>query len=88
MACVVHAAASMLTWWQGEPLAGWLTWRSENWVMQPWTLWTSAWVHRSTPHLIGNQMAVGALAAVAWAFRPDGRAVWAWMMAWPLMPLA
>lgn len=84
--CVVHAVASMLVWWQGETLAGWLTWRADRWLQQPWTLWTSAWVHRSTPHLIGNQMAIGALAAVAWVFRPGLRAVWAWVLAWPLVP--
>ena len=85
--CVVHAVASMLVWWQGDALAQWLTWRASDGWSRPWTWWTSAWVHRSTPHLVGNQLAIGALAAVAWVLRPDHRVVLAWLLAWPLVPL-
>lgn len=85
--CVGHAVASMLVWWMGDGLAQWMTWRADDWLQRPWTLWTSAWVHRNTPHLIGNQLAVGALAAMAWVLRPDARASLAWVLAWPLIPL-
>ncbi|HEX5783883.1 MAG TPA: rhomboid family intramembrane serine protease [Burkholderiaceae bacterium] len=85
--CVGHAVASMLVWWMGDGLGAWMTWRADDWLQRPWTLWTSAWVHRNTPHLISNQLAVGALAAMAWVLRPDGRASLAWVLAWPLIPL-
>jgi hypothetical protein len=85
--CVGHAVTSMLVWWMGDGLGQWMTWRADDWLQRPWTLWTSAWVHRNTPHLIGNQLAVGALAAMAWVLRPDARAALAWVLAWPLIPL-
>lgn len=86
--CLLHAVASMLVWWAGEPWAWNLTWRADHWLHRPWTLWTTAWVHTHTPHLIGNQLAVGALAAVAWLLRPSPGAALAWLGAWPLLPLA
>lgn len=86
--CLLHAVASMLVWWAGPPVAQLLTWRADQGWQHPWTLWTTAWVHIHTPHLIGNQMAVGALAAMAWLVRPDVRAALAWLLAWPLLTLA
>lgn len=85
--CLLHAVASMLVWWAGAPLAQVLTWRSDTWWQHPWTLWTTPWVHIHTPHLIGNQMAVGALAAMAWLVRPNALASAAWLMAWPTVAL-
>lgn len=86
--CAVHGVASMLLWWAGEPTVGACTWRAEGWLQQPWTLWTSPWVHMNTPHLIGNQVALGALAAFAWAIRPTLACALAWLLAWPLMQLS
>ncbi|MDP3422988.1 MAG: hypothetical protein Q8S32_04430 [Burkholderiaceae bacterium] len=85
--CMLHAVASMLVWWAGDPLAWQATWRADHWVQRPWTLWTSAWVHMNTPHLIGNQLAVGALAAMAWLLKPHAGAGAAWLLSWPLMVL-
>lgn len=85
--CLLHAVASMLVWWAGAPLAQVLTWRADTWWQHPWTLWTTPWVHIHTPHLIGNQMAVGALAAMAWLVRPNALASAAWLMAWPTVAL-
>ena len=50
--CVLHAVASMLVWWAGDAWAWELTWRADTWLSRPWTLWTTAWVHINTPHLI------------------------------------
>lgn len=86
--CLLHAVASMLVWWGGETWADFLTWRSDHWAGRPWTWWTTAWVHVHTPHLIGNQLAVGALAAMAWLLRPNVWASLAWLLAWPLTTLA
>lgn len=85
--CVLHAVASMLVWWWGERLAAWMIWRADDWTDRPWSLWTSAWVHMNTQHLISNQLAVGALAAMAWVLRPGLRASLAWLVTWPLIPL-
>lgn len=85
--CVLHAVASMLVWWMGERLAAWMIWRADDWDDRPWSLWTSAWVHMNTQHLISNQLAVGALAAMAWVLKPGLRASLAWLLTWPVIPL-
>ncbi|MFY7906425.1 MAG: hypothetical protein ACOVO0_09825, partial [Burkholderiaceae bacterium] len=72
--CVCHAVASMLVWWMGERLANQFVWRSVDWLDRPWSLWTSAWVHMNTQHLISKQLAVGALTAMAWVLKPGWRA--------------
>jgi rhomboid family GlyGly-CTERM serine protease len=82
--CAVHGVASMLLWWAGADVVQSLTWRADTWWQQPWTLWTSAWVHMNTPHLIGNQLALGALTAFAWSARPPFSCALAWWLAWPL----
>ena len=86
--CALHGVASMLVWWAGDPVVDALTWRAEGWLQQPWTLWTSPWVHMNTPHLIGNQVALGAMAAFAWTVRPTLACALAWLLAWPLMQLS
>ncbi|MCV0438584.1 MAG: rhomboid family intramembrane serine protease [Hydrogenophaga sp.] len=82
--CCVHGAASMLLWWWGDGAAQALTWNAADWPARPWTLWTSAWVHLNTQHLVGNQLALGALVAFGWMVRPDLRCTTAWLLAWPL----
>jgi len=84
---MLHAVVSMLVWWAGDAWAWELTWRADSWLRRPWTLWTTAWVHINTPHLIGNQLAVGALAAMAWLLRPHAGTSVAWLLTWPLSTL-
>ncbi|MBX3608423.1 MAG: hypothetical protein KF871_00890 [Hydrogenophaga sp.] len=86
--CAVHGVLSMLLWWAREPVVQLLIWRADGWLLQPWTLLTSAWVHLSTPHLIGNQLALGALTAAGWVLRPPTSATWAWGLSWPLTQLS
>lgn len=86
--CAVHGVASMLMWWAREPAVVALTWRADTWSTQPWTLWTSAWIHLSTPHLIGNQLALGALTAFGWMARPRLSAAVAWALCWPLVQVS
>jgi hypothetical protein len=38
----------------------------------------------NTPHLIGNQLALGAMAAMAWIVHPPRLCSLAWLLAWPL----
>jgi membrane associated rhomboid family serine protease len=86
--CALHGVASMLMWWASDGWVSALTWRADGWLQQPWTLWTSPWVHMNTPHLIGNQVALGALTALAWAIRPTRACALAWLLAWPLIQLS
>lgn len=83
--CALHGVASMLLWWAHAPAVQALTWYAELWPAQPWTFWTSAWVHLNTPHLIGNQLALGALTAAGWVLRPPLSATLAWALSWPLL---
>ena len=82
--CCVHGVASMLLWWARDSAVEALTWRASDWPHHAWTLWTSAWVHLNTPHLISNQLALGALVAFGWVVRPGLRCTLAWLLAWPL----
>jgi hypothetical protein len=53
-------------------------------LTQPWRLWTSAWVHWTTTHLVMDVLGVvglGLLGGVAGARQHD---TWAWFIAWPL----
>ena len=61
-----------------------LVWHAASWPRAPWTLLTASLVHLSTLHLLGNLLALGALAALGWAWRADSRAALAWLVAWPL----
>ena len=86
--CALHGVASMLLWWAGDGLVETMTWRADDWTSQPWTLWTSAWVHLNTPQLIVNQVVLGALTALAWVVRPPLSATIAWFLAWPLTQIS
>lgn len=88
MLCALHGVASMLLWWARDPAVQALIWRAEQWPAQPWTLWTGSWVHLNTPHLIGNQLALGALAAAGWLLRPARSAALAWFLSWPLLQIS
>lgn len=86
--CALHGVASMVLWWSQEAAVQALIWRSAEWRQEPWTLWTSAWVHLNTPHLVGNQLALGALTAAGWWLRPTRAATLAWALSWPLMQVS
>jgi len=82
--CGLHAALSLLVWWSPPGVADALTWRAGEWMARPWTLWSSAWVHLNLPHLVGNVLAMGGVAAAGWVLRPGARCTLAWLLAWPL----
>ena len=86
--CALHGVASMLLWWAGDKTIQAFIWRSDGWLDQPWTLWTSAWVHLNTPQLIINQIGLGVLAAFAWVVRPTLACSLAWLLAWPLAQIS
>jgi hypothetical protein len=66
------------------PDAGALAWDAQGWLMRPWTLWTSAWVHTSAVSLGGNLLAVAALAVLGAALGAGRTAAIALLVAWPL----
>ena len=82
--CALHGVASMLLWWSSKGLLDALTWQSMDWQARPWAVWTTAWVHMNPPHLVGNQLVLGALAATAWLVHPPRLCTLAWLLAWPL----
>ena len=65
-----------------------LAWQADAWLARPWTLWTAAWVHASAGSLLGNLMAVGALAVLGAWLRLGRAAAAALFLAWPLSTLA
>jgi len=82
--CALHGVASVLLWWVDAATLQALTWRADEGLQRPWTWWTSAWADPTTPTLIGYQLALGVLTAVAWVVRPPWTATLAWCLAWPL----
>ena len=86
--CALHGVVSMLLWWARSSTVETLIWRADSWTDRPWALWTSAWVHVNTPHLIVNQVALGALTAFAWIIRPTLASAVAWWFCWPLIQLS
>ena len=69
------------------PLLAQLDWRPGLWLMQPWRLWTAAFVHWSFAHLAINLLACVALVAWGNAAGLSSRQTWAWVFAWPLTHL-
>lgn len=81
-ACAVLAVGCLCAWLGGDP-AGW-SWHANTWWQQPWTLWTAAFVHLSSAHLIGNLLALAALALLGHALRAGTGSALALVAAWPL----
>lgn len=68
--------------------AGGLDWRPGlAGLAQPWRLWTCAWVHWSTPHLLVNLLGGVVVGAVGWRACASSAAALAWFIAWPLTHL-
>jgi hypothetical protein len=63
---------------------GALAWDAQGWLLRPWTLWTSAWVHTSAGSLAGNLLAMAALAVLGAALGAGRTAAIALLVAWPL----
>lgn len=86
--CATHAVGSMLMWWAGESTYRPLVWRADTTWSSPLTWWSSAWVHLNTAHLIGNQIALGMLAGLAWIIRPSRGSTGVWLLCWPVLQLS
>lgn len=64
-----------------------LAWEWREWPREPWTLWTSAWVHSAGGSLAGNLLALVAVAVVGASLRVGRAAALALLVAWPLATL-
>ncbi len=61
-----------------------LAWQPQHALARLWTLWTAAWIHLSWAHLVGNLLALGALAVLGHSIRAGTAAAVALLVAWPL----
>ena len=65
------------------PIAQALDWQAALGLREPWRLWTCAWVHGSTAHLLVNVAGGAVVAFVGWRARLPAAAAVAWFVAWP-----
>ena len=89
--CALLIAASVGLWLAG--VAGYIDptrwmWPYESWRQLPWTLWTGPLLHFLWPHLLGNALALAALAVLGAALPAPPRDALAQLLAWPLGTLA
>jgi rhomboid family GlyGly-CTERM serine protease len=54
---------------------------------EPWRMWSAAWVHLSTQHLLANLAGAALVLLLGWVARLPREAAWAWALAWPLTHL-
>lgn len=82
--CAWLAGGALLVAALPPAAAGWLDWQPAAAPWQAWRLWTAAFVHLSTLHLVANLGATALVAAWGWvAQAPRGLAL-AWALSWPL----
>lgn len=89
--CALIVAASVAVWMAGvaghvDP-AHW-RWQADGWQRQPWTLWTAPVLHFLWPHLLGNALALTALAVLGSGLEASPRDAVALLLAWPIGTLA
>ena len=66
------------------PLAREFDWQPALGLGEPWRLWTCAWVHWSSAHLLVNVLGAVVVAWVGWRARLPRAGAFAWFLAWPL----
>lgn len=64
-----------------------LDWQPALALAQPWRMVTAAWVHWSERHLMMNAAGCVLMAWLGWRAELGARAVYAWLLAWPLTQL-
>lgn len=80
--CALLGLGSVAVALAGNPVA--MSWHPTAGMRSPWTLWTSAFVHLGTPHLLANLLALAALATLAVIWQADRWAALTWLAAWPV----
>lgn len=66
----------------------WLLHPSAGFPQNPLNLWTCAWLHANTRHLVANLGGLALILGLGWFMKLPPRAALAWCLAWPLTHLA
>ncbi len=82
-----HAAASWVVSRLPTPGLHLLDWERAS-ALQPWRIFSAAWVHWSPQHLAMNLAGAAVIALLGWAMRLPRAAALAWLLAWPMGQVA
>ena len=71
-------------------------WPPDTWALHPsaglhqspLSLWTCAWLHANTRHLVANLAGLTLILSLGWILKLPPRAALAWLLAWPITHLA
>lgn len=71
-------------------------WPPDTWALHPsaglqqnpLSLWTCAWLHANTRHLMANLGGLALLMSLGWILKLPPRTALAWLLAWPITHLA
>ena len=71
-------------------------WPPDTWALhpsaglhqKPLSLWTCAWLHANTRHLMANLGGLALILSMGWILKLPPRAALAWLLAWPITHLA
>jgi len=84
LAALLATGAVVVTVGAANDGAARLDWQPRLGLQEPWRLWTAAWVHWSTAHLLVNLAGAAVVAFVGRRARLPWGATAAWLAAWPL----
>lgn len=79
-----HAVASIVVSRLDRTWLNFLDWQGAVAALEPWRMFTAAWVHWSPSHLALNLAGSAALAVLGWRLALPKAAAQAWLLAWPL----
>ena len=79
-----HALASIVVFRLDGAWLHVLDWQGASAALQPWRMFTAAWVHWSASHLAMNLAGAAALGVLGWRLALPSAAAHAWLLAWPL----
>jgi hypothetical protein len=85
---LLHGLAAAVVARLGSTWPHVLDWEGGAAGLQPWRVFTAAWVHWSPQHLALNLGAAAGLAALGFAARLPHAAAHAWLLAWPTSQIA
>jgi hypothetical protein len=71
-------------------------WPPDSWALHPsaglqqnpLNLWTCAWLHANTRHLVANLGGLALILSLGWILKLPPRTALAWLLAWPITHLA
>jgi rhomboid family GlyGly-CTERM serine protease len=75
------AALAVLSYPAARPALDWQPGLGDS---EPWRLWSAAFVHWTSDHLLANLAGCAVVGAFGWAAHAGRREVLAWLLSWPL----